>query len=71
MNKLDLMFEDEAQERCNEILKALNWTGKVFRISGLSREGCEELMRAAMAYLDQAKDELSEGFENDARDQEE
>lgn len=59
LNKIDLLAEEEIDSVCNDIVKRLGWTGKVFRISGLSHEGTELLMRAAMAYLDQERGELS------------
>lgn len=55
LNKVDLLLEDEAEALCQDILKRLDWKGKVFIISGLSHQGTEELVRAAMAYLEQTK----------------
>ncbi len=55
LNKIDLLFPDEAKERCDDIVRRLGWKGKVFFISGLSQEGTQELMRAAMAFLEQSK----------------
>jgi GTP-binding protein len=55
LNKIDLLFKEEAEALCADILERLQWKGKVFVISGLGREGTEELMSAAMAYLEQVK----------------
>lgn len=52
LNKIDLLPEDEVNKVCDDIVKKLKWKGKVFRISGLSHEGTEELMQAAMNYLE-------------------
>lgn len=52
LNKTDLGFEDEVNERCDDIIKRLGWKGKVFRISGLSHEGTEKLAQEAMRYLE-------------------
>ena len=52
LNKVDLLLDDEAEELCQDIVKRLGWTGKVFKISGLSGLGTEELAKAAMADLD-------------------
>lgn len=60
LNKVDLLLPEEAEERCQDILQRLGWTGKAFIISGLSRQGAEALAQAAMAYLEHAKEE-SEG----------
>lgn len=60
LNKLDLMSEEEANTLCDDIVKRLNWQGKVFRISGLSHAGTQELAREAMSFLDQYKAEHPE-----------
>jgi len=52
LNKIDLLFPEEAEERCNDIVKRLKWKGRVFTISGLSGAGTEELMQEAMRYLE-------------------
>jgi GTP-binding protein len=57
LNKLDLLLPEEANERCEEIVKRLGWTGKVFRISGLSHEGTQLLAQAAMVYLQGGQEE--------------
>jgi GTP-binding protein len=55
LNKTDLLLPDEAEQLCADIVSRIGWTGKVFYISGLSHEGTQELMRSAMAYLEQSK----------------
>jgi GTP-binding protein len=59
LNKIDLLSEEEARERCDEIVQGLAWQGKVFNISGLGHEGTEELMRAIMTRIEQAKAEAA------------
>ncbi len=48
LNKLDLLPESERAERCKEIVEALNWTGPVFEVSAISKQGtravCEHIM---------------------------
>lgn len=56
LNKIDLLSAEEADMRCNDIVKRLGWKGKVFRISGLSHEGTQELARVAMSYLEREKE---------------
>lgn len=53
LNKVDLLLPEEAEARCNDIIQRLNWTGRVFKISGLGREGTEDLAKQIMAYLEQ------------------
>jgi GTP-binding protein len=68
LNKLDLLPPDEREARCREIIGGLGWTGPVFRISGISGEGTQELCQKIMARLEEigvaaplfADDELRE-----------
>jgi GTP-binding protein len=69
LNKIDLMLEDEAKQVCDDIIKRLNWQSRVFTISGLSREGTEEMMKAIMTRLDQMALEASEASADQAREQ--
>lgn len=55
LNKIDLLLDDEADARCDDIIKRLGWKGRVFRISGLGHTGTRELAGAAMQYLDEDK----------------
>lgn len=52
LNKIDLFTPEEAEQRCADIVKSLGWEGKVFKISGLSHSGTEELAQEAMKYLE-------------------
>lgn len=51
LNKIDLLPEDEADQICSDIVKRLGWKGKVFYISGLAKQGLDELAKQAMNYL--------------------
>jgi GTP-binding protein len=53
LNKLDLVPEDERDARCEDIVEGLDWTGPVFRISGISGEGTQELCQKIMARLEE------------------
>jgi len=66
LNKLDLLAEDQGQERCNDIVKRLSWEGPVYRISAAQRQGTETLMYDILNYLethlrkeDALKDEIA------------
>ncbi len=52
LNKLDLMLPEDAEARCQDIIQRLNWTGPVFKISGLEKEGTQELCWAIQEYLE-------------------
>ncbi|MBL4637765.1 MAG: Obg family GTPase CgtA [Proteobacteria bacterium] len=56
LNKMDLVPEDIREELCQDVLDRLNWQGKVFRVSGQSGEGCDDLCAQIMDYLDDLKE---------------
>ncbi|MFC3608754.1 Obg family GTPase CgtA [Stutzerimonas tarimensis] len=53
LNKADQLLEDEREERLKAVVERLQWTGPVFVISALEREGTEALSQAIMRYLDE------------------
>ena len=53
LNKADQLLDDEREERLQDVIKRLNWTGPVFVISALEREGTEALSQEIMRYLDE------------------
>jgi len=55
LNKMDLIPEDIREEYCGEVLKRLDWQGKIFRVSGHVGEGCDALCAEIMDYLDEVK----------------
>jgi GTP-binding protein len=42
---------DERVERVKSFVKRFGWKGPVFQISGLTREGCEDLVKEIYEYL--------------------
>jgi GTP-binding protein len=52
LNKIDLLSPDEVDARCDAVVKALNWTGPVFRISALKSEGTAPLTGKIMDHLE-------------------
>ena len=53
LNKIDLLSDDDLQQRRDELLQALAWEGAVFVISAVSGEGTAELVQQLMQYLEQ------------------
>ncbi len=53
LNKVDLLPPDEAEKLCKDIVKRLRFKGPIFRISGLARQGTEELCQAVMKRLEE------------------
>jgi GTPase len=52
LNKVDLLSPEEADVRCQAVIDALQWTGPVFRISALHREGTDVICGRIMDYLE-------------------
>lgn len=55
LNKLDMVPEAERAKRVKDFIKRFAWKGPVFEISALTREGCEELVQAIYAYLEEKR----------------
>jgi GTP-binding protein len=55
LNKLDMIPVEERAQRVADFVKRFKWTGPVFQISALTREGCESLIRAVYDHVAGAK----------------
>ena len=55
LNKVDLIPEDERKQRCQEVVKALDWKGPVFEISALAHTGTDALVHAVMDFIENRK----------------
>ncbi|MCK5481667.1 MAG: GTPase ObgE, partial [Gammaproteobacteria bacterium] len=53
LNKTDLLPEDEREQRCRDVVQAVNWQGPVFEISALARQGTDALSQAVMEFVEQ------------------
>src|SRR3954465_10119104 len=51
LNKLDMVAADERAARVKDFVKRMRYKGPVFRISALTREGCDELVRAVYEHV--------------------
>ena len=56
LNKVDLLPDDEAGERCDEVVKRLDWTGPVFSISAISGAGTDRLCAAIMDHVEELRE---------------
>lgn len=52
LNKIDLLSPEEAHKKCQDILKRLDFKGKVFLVSAVAHKGLSELSEAAMGFLE-------------------
>ena len=60
LNKVDRLLDEESEEHCKAIVDELAWTGPVFEISALKKQGTQNLMYAIMNFLDQQRQADSE-----------
>jgi len=53
LNKIDLLPEDEREQRCQAIIDDLDWQGPVFRIAAINKTNTQPLIYQIMEHLDQ------------------
>ncbi|MFO7306781.1 MAG: GTPase ObgE [Gammaproteobacteria bacterium] len=53
LNKVDLLPPEEADRHCEDIVRRLQWKGPVYRISGLTGQGTEQLCKDLMRRLEE------------------
>ncbi|MCH2007854.1 Obg family GTPase CgtA [Acinetobacter nosocomialis] len=56
LNKLDQIAEESSEEWCQHILDELEWTGPVFKTSGLLSEGTKEVVYYLMDQIEQQRE---------------
>ena len=52
LNKIDQLPSPDQEKHCQSIIEQLAWQGPVFRISALTRQGCQEVCYQVMKYLE-------------------
>ena len=52
LNKTDLIAADEREQQCQHIVATLGWKRPAFFVSALTGEGCQELVRSVMRYVE-------------------
>ncbi|RMQ32329.1 GTPase Obg [Pseudomonas amygdali pv. mori] len=60
LNKCDQILEEEQEARKQEIVDRLEWTGPVYVISAIAKEGTEQLTRDIMRYLEERSQRITE-----------
>lgn len=70
MNKIDLVPEEERQQRIDDVIAALNWTGPTYVISAMTKTGTEQLSRDLMDWIEQRNEALAADEELAAADEE-
>jgi GTPase len=51
LNKLDMVPEDDRDAKVKDFIKRFGWKGPMFRISALTHEGCDELVKEIYEHL--------------------
>ncbi len=59
MNKTDLLPDEQAAARCDELRERLDWKGRQFMISAITGKGCKRLAGEAMQWYESCKAESS------------
>jgi len=73
LNKVDLLPESEVEARCQEVIDAMNWTGPVYRVSAIQKQGTDVVSQNIMTYLEDRqaaykKDPNAETIDNEHRE---
>lgn len=58
LNKIDMVPEEELEERCQSVIDALNWEGPVYRISAINKQGLDRLVLQLQDFLDEKKEAI-------------
>lgn len=59
LNKADLLFEDEARARAEEVVRELGWTQPWYLVSAIGREGTWPIMLAVQAFFDRLREDAA------------
>jgi GTP-binding protein len=60
LNKADLMFEDEAREKAEEVVRELGWTQPWYLVSAIGRDGTWPIMLAVQAFFDRLREDAAD-----------
>lgn len=55
LNKVDLLSPEELRVRRDAVLKTINWTGPVYEIAAISKDGTSALSGDLMTYIEERK----------------
>ena len=69
LNKMDMVPEEDRARRVADFVKRYGWTGPVFEISALTRQGCEHLVQTIyqhVAKMQQVHEDVDVRFDQDA-----
>lgn len=55
LNKIDMLPEDEVESRCQNLIDALGWKGRVFSMAAISQQGTQLIAQHLMERLEEIK----------------
>ena len=60
LQQVDLLLEEEAEERCQHVIDALGWEGPVYQISAFQKMNLDPLCNDIMDFIETLPAELEE-----------
>src|SRR5690554_7897844 len=60
LNKLDLIPEEEREEHCQQVIDKLNWTGPVYSIAAINKQGTFKLCADIMEHIEARRERALE-----------
>lgn len=63
LNKMDLVPEEEREQRVQELLEALDWQGPVYRLAAISQQGTQPICADVMTYLEKQREQAQDNPE--------
>jgi GTP-binding protein len=64
-NKIDQLLPEEIDNKCKTLVDTLQWTGPVYKVSGLKNSGLQPLCFAIMEYINSTKNKKGEDNDGD------
>lgn len=63
LNKLDMIPEDEREQRCQDLLEKTGWQGPVFQISAINKDGTQAVCGQIMNFIEERQERANEDEE--------
>ena len=63
LNKLDLILEEDREALCERVVSELAWSGPVYRVSAINKQGTEQVCFEIMSYLQECEARCAEDEE--------
>lgn len=60
LNKMDMIDEAEREQKAQEVIDALNWTGPVYQISAINKQGTEPLCYDILKHVESFREAMQD-----------